>query len=181
MAPHPLFFNRLRPFTATVDEAERVEKAIHLSVGYLVPLGSKFDMHIFAGPSKFRYEQEVVDSVTIVESGSTFTATPNVVTAGGQHLGRALRRRRVVSHLPVIRDVGAAGGLPALREGVVGHPGREQQGRAPIPAACSTAAAFASGSEPARRRRHRAGRQVGPSLYGMRQPPSDGRAERGGG
>ena len=91
LAPHPLFFNRPRPFTATVDEAERVEKAIHLSAGYLVPLGSKFDMHIFAGPSKFRYEQEVVDSVTIVESGSTFTATPNIVrrkdSTWGAHFG----------------------------------------------------------------------------------------------
>ena len=56
-----------------------------------MPLGSKFDMHIFAGPSKFRYEQDVVDSVTIVESGATFTATPNIVTrkdsTWGGHFG----------------------------------------------------------------------------------------------
>ncbi len=90
-APDPAVFNRLRPFTATVDEGKRVEKAIHLSAGYLVPLGSKFDMHVFAGPSKFRYEQDVVDSVTIVETGATFTATPNVVTrkdsTWGAHFG----------------------------------------------------------------------------------------------
>jgi hypothetical protein len=91
LAPHPVFFNRPRPFAATVDEAERIEKAFHLSAGYLVPLGTKFDVHVFAGPSKFRFEQDVVDSVTVSDTGGTFSATPNVVTrkksTWGGHFG----------------------------------------------------------------------------------------------
>jgi hypothetical protein len=94
LAPHPVFFNRPRPFELTVDEAQRMEKAVHLSAGYLVPLGSQFDVHLFAGPSMFRYEQEVVDSVAITETGGTFATvnvTPNLVTRKksiwGGHIG----------------------------------------------------------------------------------------------
>ncbi len=73
-APNPIFFNRPRSFTQTLDGLERTEQALHISVGYLVSVGEKLDVHITAGPSQFRFAQQVPGSVTITEaSGTTFT------------------------------------------------------------------------------------------------------------
>jgi len=73
-APHPIFFNQPRPFTATAaGDQFRQEKAIHMQLGYMVPISSKLDVMVFAGPSWFRLEQPVVSNVTIAEQGTAFT------------------------------------------------------------------------------------------------------------
>lgn len=73
-APHPIFFNQPRSFTATAaGDQFRQEKAIHLQLGYMIPLGPKFDLLVSGGPSWFRLEQPVVSNVTISEQGSAFT------------------------------------------------------------------------------------------------------------
>jgi hypothetical protein len=94
LAPHPVVFNRPRPFSVTVPEAKRIEQAVHISAGYLVPLGEKFDLHIYGGPTQFRYSQQVIGSVTITEASGAFTAvnaTPTVVARKeniwGGHIG----------------------------------------------------------------------------------------------
>jgi hypothetical protein len=73
-APHPIFFDRPRSFTATVADLKRSEQALHLSVGYRYALTEALDVHLFGGPSQFRFSQEVVDGVTISESGTSFTS-----------------------------------------------------------------------------------------------------------
>lgn len=73
-APHPIFFDRPRSFSATVPDMKRTEQGLHLSVGYRIPLGEKLDLQILAGPSQFRFSQEVVGGVTVTEQGGAFTA-----------------------------------------------------------------------------------------------------------
>lgn len=90
-APHPVFFDRPRPFSQSLEALTRTEQALHFSVGYVVAIGEKLDVHITAGPSQFRFAQQVPSSVTIAETGASFTAT--VATASrkrnvwGGHIG----------------------------------------------------------------------------------------------
>ncbi len=81
-APHPVFFNQPRSFTATAaGDQFRKEKATHLQLGWMLPFGDKFDVLLFGGPSWFRLEQPVVSDVRIAEQGSGFTqvvVTPTV-------------------------------------------------------------------------------------------------------
>ena len=73
-APHPIFFNQPRSFTATAaGDQFRTEKAVHLQFGYMIPITTKLDVRVFAGPSWFRLEQPVVSNVTVSEQGSPFT------------------------------------------------------------------------------------------------------------
>lgn len=73
-APHPIFFNQPRSFTATAaGDQFRKESAVHLQFGYMIPIGSKLDVLVFGGPSWFRLAQPVVSNVTISETSSAFT------------------------------------------------------------------------------------------------------------
>jgi hypothetical protein len=74
-APDPLFFNRPRRFELTASELERKEQAIHYSLGFLMPLSERADLHLYGGPSQFLFSQQVVEAVTITEN--PFTVTPN--------------------------------------------------------------------------------------------------------
>lgn len=70
--PSPIFFNRPR----TLDQdivLDRKEKAAHLVIGWAVPIGQKFDILLFGGPSFFRLQQDVVADVEVGESSSPFT------------------------------------------------------------------------------------------------------------
>jgi hypothetical protein len=81
-APHPIFFNRPRAFSVTVPETKRIEQAVHFSAGALVQLTDKLDVHIYGGPSQFRFSQQVVAEVVVTETGGAFTtvnATPTIV------------------------------------------------------------------------------------------------------
>lgn len=71
--PHPIFFNRPRPFNTTVDELKRRENAEHVVLGWTVPLGTKMDIMVFGGPSFFRIQQDVVSDFKTSEAGSPFT------------------------------------------------------------------------------------------------------------
>lgn len=81
--PHPIFFNQPRSFTTTVPGLLRKENAEHLVLGWTVPLGNKLDVMLYAGPSFFRVQQDVVSDFKTSESGSPFTqvlVTPTVAT-----------------------------------------------------------------------------------------------------
>lgn len=71
--PNPIFFNQPRTFTTTVPGLTRKENAVHLVFGWMVPVGSNFDVLVFAGPSFFRLEQEVVSDVSIAEKAPPFS------------------------------------------------------------------------------------------------------------
>ncbi len=71
--PNPIFFNRPRTFTSELGGLERRESAAHVSVGWIVAIGSKLDVLFSGGPSFFRLQQEVVTEVLIAERGLPFT------------------------------------------------------------------------------------------------------------
>lgn len=78
-APHPVFFNQPRNFTATAGGQDfRKEKATHLQVGWMLPLSEKLDVLLFGGPSWFRLEQPVLSDVKIVDQASAFTQVTTV-------------------------------------------------------------------------------------------------------
>lgn len=92
-APHPLFFDRPRNFSTTVEDLKRSEQALHLSVGYRVPFGEKFDVQFYAGPSQFRVSQEVVGNVVITDSGAfavNYETARRKKNAWGGHVGADL-------------------------------------------------------------------------------------------
>jgi hypothetical protein len=81
--PNPIFFNRSRTFTSTSGGLLRRENATHLSVGWIVAIGSKLDVMFSGGPSWFRLQQDVVSEVTIAERGLPFTevvGAPEITT-----------------------------------------------------------------------------------------------------
>lgn len=71
--PNPIFFDRNRPVALTVDDLNRVERAVHLQFGYMLPLNERISVHVFAGPSFFRLTQDVVGDVTFTEQPPAFT------------------------------------------------------------------------------------------------------------
>lgn len=92
--PSPVVFNRNRLVTVSADDLKRSERAIHLQVGYMIPLNEKLTVHVFGGPSFFRLSQDVVGDLTFTEQPPAFTtvnATPNVVkrsdSVTGAHIG----------------------------------------------------------------------------------------------
>jgi len=81
-APHPVFFNRPRNFEATAGGLYRRENAVHLTLGWVVPINSKVDVLVTGGPSFFRLEQDVVSDVSVAETGNftTVVAQPTIST-----------------------------------------------------------------------------------------------------
>ena len=72
--PNPQVFNRNRSVAVVADDLGRTERAVHLSVGYMIPLNNNLSVHVYAGPSFFRLSQDVVSDVTFVEQPPAFTS-----------------------------------------------------------------------------------------------------------
>jgi len=73
--PSPVFFNRPRSVTETVEGLNRKESAVHVVLGWVIPFSSKFDVMVSAGPSFFRLEQEAVNNfLPVAEAGGAFTS-----------------------------------------------------------------------------------------------------------
>lgn len=91
--PSPVVFLSNRPVAVSADDLKRSERAIHLQVGYMIPLNEKLTVHVFAGPSFFRLSQDVVGDLTFAEQApfTTVNATPTVVNRSdsvtGAHIG----------------------------------------------------------------------------------------------
>jgi hypothetical protein len=58
--PHPFFFSRPRAVSADVGGLTREELAIHVQLRGVVPIGNRFQVSLFGGPSFFRLTQDVV-------------------------------------------------------------------------------------------------------------------------
>jgi hypothetical protein len=83
--PSPVFFNRPRALNAAIEGLERKESAVHLVFGWWVPIGTKFDVMVSAGPSFFRVNQDTVSEVEIGEAGGAF----NTVLADAEITARS--------------------------------------------------------------------------------------------
>lgn len=74
--PSPIFFNQPRNLDTAVD-LERKEKALHLVIGWVIPINEKFDVLVSGGPSFFRLEQDSIepfDASDVREGSSPFTS-----------------------------------------------------------------------------------------------------------
>jgi hypothetical protein len=71
--PHPLDPGSPRALALNVDDLKRSEQAFHLQVGYMLLLMDRVDVHVTLGPSFFRVNQDVIDSVAFQEVGGDFT------------------------------------------------------------------------------------------------------------
>ncbi|MBY0494620.1 MAG: hypothetical protein K2Y23_10425 [Cyanobacteria bacterium] len=78
--PSPVFFNRPRTLAQAVPGLNRKEQATHLQIGWVIPIGSKFDVMVYGGPSFFRLTQEAVSEVRIGEEGGAFTTVVTTPT-----------------------------------------------------------------------------------------------------
>jgi hypothetical protein len=79
--PSPVVFNRPRTLDQAVPGLERKEKAVHLQIGWVVPINEKFDVLVYGGPSFFRLEQDVVSNVSFGEgNNNAVVATPSITT-----------------------------------------------------------------------------------------------------
>jgi len=70
--PSPIFFNRPRQLDQAVP-LDRKEQATHLMIGWVVPIGAKFDVMVSGGPSFFRLTQDTVSDVVPVENSNNFS------------------------------------------------------------------------------------------------------------
>jgi hypothetical protein len=84
--PSPVFFNRPRTLDQNVPGLDRKEAATHLMIGWVVPIGAKFDVLVSGGPSFFRLTQEVVSDVVPVENSNNFAtvAAHETITERGK-------------------------------------------------------------------------------------------------
>ena len=73
--PHPFFFSRARAISGESPALEREETAVHLQAVFLVPVGSRFHVALFGGPSFFAVKQDLVESVVFSESYPYDTAS----------------------------------------------------------------------------------------------------------
>jgi hypothetical protein len=77
--PSPVFFNRPRTLSGA-ELLNRKEMATHLNIGWVVPVGSKFDVMVYGGPSFFRLTQEVISSAVPNEASATATTITSTIT-----------------------------------------------------------------------------------------------------
>ena len=73
--PHPFLFNRLRPVESTISKLDRREIAVHAQVQYVMPLTRRLHAVLAAGPTYFRVEQQLVDTVQFDHEYPYDTAT----------------------------------------------------------------------------------------------------------
>jgi hypothetical protein len=73
--PHPLFPNQYRPLAVNTADLDRMERAIHLQVGYMLPVNDQLFVHVTIGPSFFTLHQDVVSDVDITDSADFRTVT----------------------------------------------------------------------------------------------------------
>ena len=89
--PDPLFFDRLRGASASVDGLDHKENAVHLNVFYRFAATPKIDVAVGVGPTFFSVKQELINDVAVSEGASGPNIAPNVVEASDSPVGVNLR------------------------------------------------------------------------------------------
>jgi hypothetical protein len=70
--PHPIFFDRPRTTSATLDGLEHTEHVVHVQAYYFVPVARKMDVGVFIGPSFFSVKQDFVTGLNTFTESSDF-------------------------------------------------------------------------------------------------------------
>lgn len=90
--PHPLFFDRSRTTTTSVDGLSHSQLGVHFAAMWTMPVARDLEVAFFAGPSFTRVSQDLVQTVT---ADASQVATPVVVsqsgTAPGANIGVDIR------------------------------------------------------------------------------------------
>jgi outer membrane protein with beta-barrel domain len=84
--PDPVVFDRPRAVSMTAADLKRNERAVHIQLGYMLPLSDQFSVHLLGGPSFFHLNQEVVEALDVTESGG-FRATPAIAERSDSAVG----------------------------------------------------------------------------------------------
>ena len=71
--PSPVGTDTFRTASGVATGLERSERAFHVQAIWTIPVTVEFDVSIFGGPSFFRVEDDLVESVTTAEVGGNFT------------------------------------------------------------------------------------------------------------
>jgi hypothetical protein len=66
--PHPLYFGRPRSVSGDVAGLTRKELGVHVQARGMFPIGSRFTVTLFGGPSYFDVSQDVVTDVVYADS-----------------------------------------------------------------------------------------------------------------
>ena len=82
--PHPLFFNRDREASGTASSLRREEIAVHLQAIWMSPISSRFEIAVSGGPTVFIVDQDLVTSVSHIETFPFDTVTFDAATAKRQ-------------------------------------------------------------------------------------------------
>ena len=72
--PSPIFTDTLRGTSGTLSGLEHTERAVHLQALWHVPVTVEFDVTLFAGPTFFSVEDDLVDGITTAEVGGNFSS-----------------------------------------------------------------------------------------------------------
>ena len=73
LVPSPIFTDTLRGASATAAGLEHKEQAFHIQAMWLVPVTVDFDVTLFAGPTFFNVEANLIESITPEEVGGDFS------------------------------------------------------------------------------------------------------------
>ena len=80
--PHPIFFDRPRTVSSTLEGLEHTEHVVHVQAYYFVPVARKMDVAVFIGPSFFSVRQDYVTGLNAFTESSNF-ATVTIPTGRG--------------------------------------------------------------------------------------------------
>jgi hypothetical protein len=80
--PHPLFFDRPRTVSTTLEGLEHTEHVVHLDAYYFVPLAEKMDVSVFIGPSFFSAKQDYVTGLDAFNESADFSTVTIPVGTG---------------------------------------------------------------------------------------------------
>ncbi len=72
--PSPVFTDTFRSASGTATGLEHKERAFHLQALLQVPVTVEFGVTLFAGPTFFTVEDELVSGFSLVEAGGDFTS-----------------------------------------------------------------------------------------------------------
>lgn len=78
--PNPLYTDRPRAVAGESDQAEHIERTLHLNAIWRLNPGSRIQFSAFGGPSIIWAKQELASQVDIVETGPPFTEVTADVT-----------------------------------------------------------------------------------------------------
>ena len=126
--PHPFFFDRNRPVAGSAPGLTRTETAVHVQVRWFAPVDDPLELSVFAGPTFFSVNQDLVTTVGFdqtypfdVASFASASTSEQSESAVGYNVGAevAFFFSEVVGLGALVRFSGASVDLASEDAGVV--------------------------------------------------------------